>query len=151
MVKRLSQTPNEYVPPPRDGAHNLHGINPELDSLVSARHGCMVKHFHALPQSVDCHRNLTWMNPSNMKAVSMGPPAASGWNCTADQGLAWWMMPSLVLSLAFVNRVFHPSGKEDGSTANLFSKKNDQNEHRMAPEKYCEESEKIIFQMIIPS
>ena len=63
--------------------------------------------------------SLTSINPSNRKAVSMGPPAASGWNCTEDQGLVWWMMPSLVLSLALVKRVFQPSGSVEGSTANL--------------------------------
>lgn len=59
------------------------------------------------------------MNPSNRKDVSIGPPAASGWNCTDDHGLVWWMTPSFVLSFAFVNKVFQPSGRVAGSTANL--------------------------------
>lgn len=62
---------------------------------------------------------LTSMKLSKRKAVSMGPPAASGWNCTEDHGSVWWITPSLVLSLALLNRVFQPSGSVAGSTANL--------------------------------
>ena len=37
---------------------------------------------------------------SNRKSVSVGPPFASGWNWTENQGLEEWMMPSLVPSFA---------------------------------------------------
>ena len=59
-----------------------------------------------------CSRNM-----SNRKAVSRGPPCASGWNCTLKKGRCVWMMPSLELSLALMKKGFHPAGREALSTA----------------------------------
>lgn len=41
---------------------------------------------------------------SNRNSVSVGPPAASGWNCAEKIGLDVWMMPSFERSFRFVNR-----------------------------------------------
>ena len=51
------------------------------------------------------------------KSVSVGPAHASGWNCTEKIGRVWWMMPSLVPSLALTKNCVQPSGSEFGSTA----------------------------------
>lgn len=56
-------------------------------------------------------------NVSKRNAVSIGPPAASGWNCTEKIFFETWMMPSLDMSLAFMNMVFQPAGREFESTA----------------------------------
>ena len=42
---------------------------------------------------------------------------ASGWNCAVKNGFVSCMMPSLVLSLALVNNVFHPGGRVASLTA----------------------------------
>ena len=54
---------------------------------------------------------------SKRKSVSVGPGAASGWNCTLWKGLRMWRMPSFVPSLAFVNQGFQPGGRVRVSTA----------------------------------
>jgi hypothetical protein len=53
----------------------------------------------------------TWSrNMVNRKAVSSGPPCASGWNCTLKKGRCVWMMPSLLLSLALMKKGFQCGG-----------------------------------------
>jgi len=58
------------------------------------------------------------MNLSNKKAVSVGPPEASGWNWAEKKGLWVWMIPSLERSLAFKKRGLKSEGRELVSTAN---------------------------------
>jgi hypothetical protein len=64
---------------------------------------------------------LTWLtNISKRKAVSVGPPQASGWNCTEKKGLDVCTTPSLEKSLALRKNVFHSAGSDAPSTAKLF-------------------------------
>ena len=68
----------------------------------------------ALPQAVGADPRVCWGLPIDPAA---GPAHASGWNCTEKIGRVWWMMPSLVPSLALTKNCVQPSGSEAGSTA----------------------------------
>ena len=68
----------------------------------------------ALPQAVGADPRVCWGLPIDPAA---GPAHASGWNCTEKIGRVWWMMPSLVPSLALTKNCVQPSGSEFGSTA----------------------------------
>src|SRR3989344_4676550 len=76
---------------------------------------CFVHVFHTLCSvhiCVLCFQTLICSrNSSKIHIVSIGPGAASGWNCTERHLLDLCRIPSFEPSFAFTNHSSHPTGR----------------------------------------